>query len=174
MTKRRRSATQARAKMEVPPGFIKRLEQAGFLFMRMGMYYASEEMLTTSELWERTLRHFVELKNVPVTVAVTFVDAEGVEDDPAYDAPRGPDGHDYLYELMQLMLKHAPTPGGKLPIYLADSGTQLPNLVRDLIDPPSSCPLARAAPDGVYLVSLDLTFENMAMHLRINRKARKS
>ena len=59
-------------------------------------------------------------------------------------------------------------PDQTFPYKFVDAAYTLPTLVRSLCNPPqASCPVAHAAPDGAYLLSVIAIFNNMWLQIRV-------
>ena len=160
----------------IPPAFVSNLASIGFRIAECerGFYMAHKDLITASEMWEKALP-FIIKDLAGVSVGLTYV-AHSMPNDELYRAPlRDPpvDNEEPTHHLEEVWRHICAKSGGRManPFQkFADAGAALPLLVQELMDPPDSCPLSQAAPDGAYMVTLKLFFKNLWLHLRIHRK----
>ena len=131
--------------------------------------------LIAADMWDQVVMHIEDLRNVEVAIDLmhfgnAFV---GAENDVVYKPNIDPNEWlpfmDHTEELEDLLREMANAKVGGCPYIFADAAASLPKIVPAMMDPPASCPLARAAPDGVYLMTLHLMFDNLWLNIRIHR-----
>ena len=153
----------------VPSVFMDKMTGVGISFTLLNLFCVDKELVAVSDTYQRVLGFIYHLKDVPVALHIMFATETG---DPSYNPQPWVKGRrTHLHELSDLIREHG-SDGVKhgMDIGFFDTEAGLPKLVTDLVDPPETCPLARAAPEGVYLVSLRLLFGNVWMSIRIHRK----
>ena len=141
----------------------------GIEFTHMNVYCANKQLEAVSETYQRVLGFIEDLRDVPVDVDWVI---NPLSHDILYDPGPWVEGQrTHLDELLGLIRLHGSDGGRRGTGYgFIDSAAGLPKLIKDLVDPPESCPLARAAPDGAYVFNLKLKFKNLRMTIRIHRK----
>ena len=152
---------------KVPRKFIKQLEEIGISMMTgRAIYISNCEVVAVSPMWDEFVEVLQHVKDIAVDVEWAF---RSRPDEPLYDPS---DDDDHLTELRNLMVSHSSASGFfEKSLRYWDAATDIPTLVRAMVDPPAqSCPVAHAAPDGAYLMSIRLMFENVWFCIRINRK----
>ena len=155
---------------KVPPKFIKRLKAVGWPIVKSGnTWLLNEEMIGTSDMWDRAGAYMGDLGNVRVSLAPR---CNPIEWDPVYLPPLSENGRrlNMGFEIQSMIKSQSPYERPGFPIQFPDAAFALPSVVKLLMDPPASCPISHAAPDGVYLASLFVMFTNIYFEVRIHRK----
>ena len=167
--KSRRMPLNVEVSGDVPLIFLDKLSALGITFTKLNAYCADEQLVAVSETYQRVLGFIDDLKDVPVDLSCTMIPLAG---DSIYDPdPWVPGQRTHLHELTELIRLHGSDGGmNGAGDGFFDSATGIPKLIKDLVDPPARCPLARAAPDGAYLFTLQLMFNNVWMSICIHRK----
>ena len=158
----------------VPLRFIRRLGALGLECGGPGGYSVlGGRHLIAMHLWEPLGPFFELLRGCPV---VLYPEMMEHDDDPS-DWDRMPpidetDENLHFDELERLIAERANADVDSSDFQFEDAAAILPGLVYELMDPPISCRLSHAAPDGTYLLSLEVGFNNLSLSIRIHRKRR--
>ena len=149
-----------------PRKFIDKLKDIGIVMMTgRAPFFSNCEVVAVSPKWEKFVEMLQDVRGVAVQVEWAF---RSRPDEPLYDPS---EDDDHLTELYSLMVSHSSDGFIGNTVRYWDVATDIPKLVRDMVDPPAdSCPVAHAAPDGSYLMSIRLYFQNLWFSIRINRK----
>ena len=120
------------------------------------------EFLPGTPMWDQFVEALEDLRGFPVDVLQTLRSKPGER---LYLSPCRGDHADELYDLA---ISH--THDGNEIVRFWDAATDIPKLVRDLVDPPAAYPIPHAAPDGAYLITIQVHFKGLWTCVRINRK----
>ena len=160
-------------KSKVPVKFLRAMERIGCSMGKAIGIYFGRELVASSEMWELAVPHFLSmLQGIRLQVSYTLVPRD---DDPLYKASIDPlirTKRSHVHEVEDLICRGPYAyVKGSLPCY--SDVAQAIGLVYALMNPSEDeLPLTHAAPDGAYLLTLQLHFVNMWMNIRIHRRCR--
>ena len=151
-------------RVKVPLKFIRKLEAMGLPMVKSAVLYSDTELEAAGPVWEKFVQALEDVRGVYVDVAVKVCGRPG---DPLYKTPKGTDHWDEAYRILRARLPEGYTSSR---IRYSDAAEDIHAVVRELVDPSESHTLLHGAPEGVYLISLQLFFRNLWFCIRINRK----
>ena len=145
---------------EAPPGFIEELESIGIV-MRPGTgdpLISDCEVVAVTPMWDEFVEILQDVRGVAVDYSRAF---NPCPEEPLYKSSIN--GVHPVTEPCSLIESRS-AGGGFVDksLRFLDAATDIPKLVRDMVNPRAdSCPVAHAAPDGAYLMSVLVMFENV-------------
>ena len=144
---------------KVPRKFIKQLEEIGISMMTgRAIYISNCEVVAVSPMWGEFVEILQDVRGVAVDYSRAF---NPCPEEPLYKSSIN--GVHPVTEPCSLIESRS-AGGGFVDksLRFLDAATDIPKLVRDMVNPRAdSCPVAHAAPDGAYLMSVLVMFENV-------------
>ena len=154
---------------KVPKRFIDGLRESGISMNNShGLVSAAVNIPTGSPQWRKLLSLLAELpKPTGVDINLNFTGP-----DPVYDPPRDQRSkRNYAWELLQYLPKLNPDDHWSDDGFVhGDARSIVEAAVGMVEDAPEECPRAREVPEGHYMLTLDLTFRNLLLHVTVFRK----
>ena len=150
----------------VPRKFLQAMAAIGFPMSKVGIYRSDCEMVAVSDMWTKAVPHFLAtLKGMRLQVGAASTSRPG---ESFYHAPNTTSSH--ALEVKEF-IGFGPYAFVRGWTAFYRDAADVVSLADSIMNPSEAVmPLTYAAPDGAYLITVQLLFGNMTMNVRIHRK----